>query len=175
MPKIKLDFSKVKNTQRFNTTHMPEGLYKAKITGVEDKPAKDGTPMLVYTFNILTPGYTDRVFPFYCKLQENQMWKIRDLLVAAGMDVPTKVVQVDPEDIKEKTIAVEVVDSFYEGQKRSSCGSVYPVSVLPEDDPTSGGLTPSQEKEDSTDDDDIMTYLNNLTGDISFDTQEKLG
>lgn len=113
--KIRLDFSKVEERSGWNVRQIPEGLYKATVAGVQMTEAQDGTDMLVYALVPTDTKYKSRRFPYYCKLQQNQYWKLRDLFVAAGEDIPKKVVNIDPEKIVGSTIVIEVEDDSYNG------------------------------------------------------------
>lgn len=135
--KIKIDFTNTKERSSFNTKHVPSGLYKAKVTAVLEKEAGDGVPMLVYTFVLEDKRYADRRFPYYCKLQQNQLWKLRDLLIAAGMSVPRKSVQIDPERIVNKTVVISLVDDSYNGIVRSTVDNVYAADILDDEEANS--------------------------------------
>ena len=87
--RIKIDFTKTEERSGWNTRQIPEGLYKAKVAAVQETEAQDGTAMLVYAFVPEDSRFKSRRFPYYCKLQQNQLWKLRDLLVAAGETVLT--------------------------------------------------------------------------------------
>ena len=83
--KIRLDFSKVEERSGWNTKHIDEGLYPMTIASVEETEAQDGTDMLVFALVPTSSKIKTRRFPFYCKLQQNQLWKLRDLFVAAAL------------------------------------------------------------------------------------------
>lgn len=128
--KIRLDFSKVEERSGYNSRQMPEGLYEAKVSGLEQKEAQDGTAMLVYGLQPTQNKYATRNFPYFCKLQQNQLWKLRDLFVAAGETVPKKAVQIDPEKILGAKVVIEVGDGTGQYSDRSEVVSVYPLSTL---------------------------------------------
>ena len=132
--KIRLDFSKVEERSGYNSRQMPEGLYEAKVTGLVHKDAQDGTAMLVYSLAPTADKYKTRNFPYYCKLQQNQLWKLRDLFVAAGETIPKKATQIDPEKIVGAIVAIEVGDDTGQYDDRSVIVSVYPTSILEESD-----------------------------------------
>ena len=132
--KIRLDFSKVEERSGYNSRQMPEGLYEAKVTGLVHKDAQDGTAMLVYSIAPTADKYKTRNFPYYCKLQQNQLWKLRDLFVAAGETIPKKATQIDPEKIVGSIVAIEVGDDTGQYDDRSVIVSVYPTSILEESD-----------------------------------------
>lgn len=122
-----VDFTNVKDGgEAFNKKRQPAGDYKAKILSVKDAPTKE-TKEAQWLFAIQVGSGT---YPYYCKLVENQFWKIRNLLVAAGMNVPKKRVKVDPNKLVGKTIAVTLEDDEYNGKLQSNIASTFPVSEL---------------------------------------------
>lgn len=125
-----IDFTNVKEGGNFNPKRRPEGDYKAKITKVEDAESKkDGKAQWLFTIQVGSGTY-----PYYCKHEENQYWKIRNLLVAAGMTVPKKKVKVDPNKLVGKFIGVTLEDDEYEGKKKSVVAATFPVSELEDED-----------------------------------------
>lgn len=148
--KIKLDFSKVEERSGWNTRQMPEGLHEFKVESVQETEAGDGTDMLVYALRPVSSKYKTRLFPFYCKLQQNQYWKLRDLLVAAGITVPKRAGMIDPNGPVGKTIACEVEDATGQYAGRSEIQGTFDKSILDDD-----GAEPSDdEDEDELDEDE---------------------
>lgn len=134
--KIRLDFTKVEERSGWNTRAIPEGLHGMKIVGVQDTEAGDGTRMLVYALVPESAKYKTRRFPFYCKLQQNQLWKLRDLAVAAGVKISKSVVNFDPDSVVGKVVAAEVEDETGQYAGRSSVNAVYGTDILDgEDEP----------------------------------------
>lgn len=140
-----IDFTNVKEGGgTFNKKRQPEGDYKAKVTKVVDSPSKsDQTMQWLFTIEVGTGSY-----PYYCKHQENQYWKIRNLLVAAGLTVPKKKVKVDPNKIIGKMIAVTLEDDEYEGKAQSNVAATFPLSELDDED------VPDEEEDDIEEEDD---------------------
>lgn len=140
-----VDFTNVKEGGNFSKKHMPAGDYLAKITKVEDampKDKTDKTPMWLFTIQLKsTPSAT---YPYYCKLQENQLWKVRNLLVAAGINVPKKKVAVDPNRLVGKMIAVSLDDTEYEGKEQSEVNGVFSPAEL---DGDGGGASSEDDTE----------------------------
>lgn len=119
MSKISIDFSDVK-APSFSTVHQAPGVYNAEISGVEmTKTKSDNTNMLVFTIVAGTGRY-----PYYCKIVPNQLWKLRELIEAAGTKVPNKVVQIDPGKYVGAKINVELEDDTYNGKMRSRVARV---------------------------------------------------
>lgn len=119
MAKISIDFSDVK-APSFSTVHQAPGVYNAEIAGVEmTKTKSDNTDMLVFAI-VVGPGR----YPYYCKIVPNQLWKLRELIEAAGTKVPNKVVQIDPAKYVGGKINVELEDDTYNGKLRSRVARV---------------------------------------------------
>jgi hypothetical protein len=143
-----LDFTDVKDGGSFNKKRVPSGDYEARISKVVDAPTKkkdDGTggePQWLYTIE-LTKVYTDRKFPFYCKLTANQLWKLRNLFIAAGKPIPKKKVKLNPNLVVGKIIGVTLEDDEYDGKLQSNIIQTFPASDL--------------EGNDEPDEDDDMT------------------
>ena len=154
---IKLDFTSVEKSA-YNTRQMPAGLYEARITEVVQKSAQDGTDMLVYTLTPTHPQYRGRRFPFYCKLSSNQLWKLRDLLVAAGESIPKRAVRVQPEKIVNRLLCIEVSDDTYGGTVRSTVDSVYSWDVLRPNEKFSDKDSDGGEAETDDEDEDILSF-----------------
>lgn len=157
--KIRLDFSKVEERSGYNSRQMPEGLYEARVISLEQKEAQDGTAMLVYGLQPTQQKYATRNFPYFCKLQQNQLWKLRDLFVAAGETIPKKVTQIDPEAILKGKVVIEVGDGSGQYSDRSEIVSVYPLSTLEdltgdEDDDEFDDSDEELDDEDFEDEDD---------------------
>jgi len=122
-----IDLTNVKDGGNFNKKRMPEGDYPARITKVEDaKSSGDEGFMWLFTIAVDKGG----TYPYYCKLQENQLWKVRNLCIAAGMNVPKKKLKLDPEKLVGKRIAVTLEDDEYEGKKQSVVQATFPLSEL---------------------------------------------
>lgn len=145
-----VDFTNVKEGGTFNKKHQTPGDYKAKVTKVEDAPSKkDNVGQWLFTIQVGTGTY-----PYYCKHQENQYWKIRNLLIAAGIAVPKKKVKVNPNVLVGKTIAVTLDDEEYEGKMQSVIAATFPTSELgaqdDDEDNSADDDTDDDEDEDDT-------------------------
>lgn len=145
--KIKLDFSKVEDRASWNSKQMPEGMYAVKVESVDDTPASDGTDMWTFALVPQDKRYAMRRFPFYCKLQPNQLWKVRDLFVAAGIDVPKKAQFLDPNKVVGKVIAAEITDGTGQYSERSEINGVYALSVIGEDSAEDEGPEDDEDEE----------------------------
>lgn len=150
--KITLDFSKVEERSGWKTDNMPEGLHEFKIELVDMKDAGDGTAMWTYGLRPTNPKYKTRLFPYYCKHQANQYFKLRDIFIAAGLSVPKKKVSLDPDAPVGKIIAAEVIDSRnVQYQGRSEIDGVYDRSIIDDEDQVAGDEDDEDYEEEEAD------------------------
>jgi hypothetical protein len=125
-----LDFTNVKEAGAFNPRRQAAGDYKAKVTAVVDAESKkSGKAQWLFTIQVNGASY-----PYYCMLEESSLWKIRNLLIAAGVNVPKKRVKVNPNIVVGKTIGVTLEDDEYDGKLKSVIQATFPASELNEDD-----------------------------------------
>ena len=137
-----VDFTDVKEMDIWNKRRQPEGDYVAKITKVADSPSKkDDIDQWVFTIVAGKGNY-----PYYIKHTATQYWKLRNLLIACGMNVPKKKVQVNPNKLVGKTIGVTLEDDEYDGKAQSNITATLPVSEVEDSDIP---------EEDEDDEDDI--------------------
>ncbi|AZS06604.1 hypothetical protein SEA_JACOREN57_37 [Mycobacterium phage JacoRen57] len=146
-----IDFSNVKERGNFNPKHIEPGDYAATITKVEQTEAKgDGEPMWVFTITL--DDVPRASYPHYCKLVDNQYWKIKALFQAAGINVGQRKVKVDPNRLIGKEIAVGMEDDEYEGRLKSVI-----VDVFSRDDLHDAGADTAPEDDDLEDDEEEET------------------
>lgn len=120
-----IDFSNVKERGNFNPKHIEPGDYAAVISKVEQTEAKgDGEPMWLFTITL--DDVPRASYPHYCKLVDNQYWKIKALFTAAGVNVGQRKVKVDPNKLVGKQIGVGMEDDEYEGRLKSVIVDVFP-------------------------------------------------
>jgi len=149
-----LDFTDVKDGgATFNKKRVPAGDYLAKVTKCEDSPTKElKEAQWLYTIE-LVEKFTDRKFPYYCKLQANQLWKVRNLFLAAGISIPKRKVKLDPNRVVGKLVGVTLEDDEYDGKMQSSPAQFFPANDLldgdePEDDEAEDDLEDEEEEEE---------------------------
>jgi hypothetical protein len=161
---VNLDFSGVKERGAFNPKRVSAGDYAATITKVEmNQTQTDQTDQ--YVFTIKLDKFSQNTYPYRCKLQENQLWKLRNIAVAAGMNVPKKRMKFDPNKLVGKHIGVTLEDDDYEKDgktvEKSEVNAVFPMSELAEGemaddsdefDEDSGPVASSDEADDDSED-----------------------
>lgn len=169
--KITIDFSKTEERSSWNTRKMPIGLYRMRIASVQQTEAKDGTPMIVYGLQPTSQQFRTRLLPFYCKLQPNQLWKLRDILVAAGQKVPQRAIKLDPEAIVGAVISAEVEDDLYNGVERSTLTGVYSAEFTADmEDPTQ---VSDSEEDSSSSSEDPSSYDESDSDDYEDDEYDE--
>lgn len=133
-----IDFSNVKERGNFNPKNIEPGDYAATVAKVEQTEAKsDGEPMWLFTITL--DDVPRATYPIYCKLVENQYWKIKSLCNATGIDVGQRKVKLDPNKLVGKELAVSVEDDEYEGRMKSVIIETFPLDDL---DPVDGDTEP---------------------------------
>lgn len=142
-----LDFSNVKEGSGISPKHMEDGEYLATVTEVRDVDAKDGEAM--WTFIVRLEVNRTATYAYYCKLVENQLWKLRNIFIAAGVDIPKKAVKVDPNRVVNKQLGVILETEEYEGRMRSTIAGLIPKEELAE----FGGAV--DDDDDDEDDDEV--------------------
>lgn len=153
--KRKMDFTNVKEGGNFSPRHVAEGDYVMKIVKVDDHKSKEGNEQWLFTLQ--RKGDQRSTYPYYCGCDEKQAWKIRKLFIAAGMNVPKKLVMVDPNKLVGKEIGAFLEDDEYEGRMRSKIADTFPVSDVSEpdeDDRPDDEEEPDEIDTDDEDDDD---------------------
>lgn len=162
--KIVMDFTNTKDSSGFNPKHQPAGDYRGIIKSVEHTISKNEnkTPQLVYA--IADADMPSAVYRYNCPLTENSAWKIRNLLIAAGIQVPKKKVNIagPATKIVGQEIGMSLDDDEYEGKMRSQIVGVFPASDLPDEDeapakkkaPAKKADTKPADDEDETEDEE---------------------
>ena len=120
-----LDFTNVQERGNFNTKHLEPGDDTAKITQVEETEAQDGEDMWVFT--IVLDEHPRAAYPYYIKLVDSQLWKVRLLLTAVGINAGQRKVKIDPNKLVGKVLGVCMEDDEYEGRLKSVVQEVFPV------------------------------------------------
>lgn len=121
-----IDFSQTKDQAGFNPKRKEEGEYLGTITSFEDTKSKGGNAMWVFGVQLKTDRRA--TYPVYCLLGADQVWKLRNMMMAAGFAVPKKRITVDGNRLVGKDIGIFLEDDEYEGKPKSVIGSFFPAS-----------------------------------------------
>lgn len=152
LPKIVVDFTNTKDRSGVNPIHQDPGDYRGILKSVEHtiSQTENKTPQLVYII-----GDADRpsaTYRYNCPLTENSLWKIRNLLIAAGIEVPKKrlIISVIAEKILGREIGMALDDNEFQGRVSSQIVHVFPVKDLPDDE-----STPIDDEDEDEDEDEV--------------------
>lgn len=141
------DFTNTKDSSGFNPAHQKPGDYHGKVKDVESGKSSNGNDKV--TFAIQDVDRPSAVYPYICTFTEASLWKLRNLMVAAGVTVPKKKVKLTAQMLNRligKEIGMSLEDDEYNGKIRSAIVQVFPASDLMDDDNT--------DVDDDVDDDD---------------------
>lgn len=139
-----LDFSQVKDQSGFNPKHKPAGEYLATIISFDDTKSKSGNEMWV--FGVALKKDRKAIYAQYCLLGAEHLWKLRNLMMAAGIAVPKKKLKVDGNRLVGKDIGICLEDDEYEGKMKSTITSMFPASEFE-------GVPGDEDDEDESDED----------------------
>ena len=120
---ITVDFSDVKESSGINPRHQPEGDYLLRITDAQVGKSKAGDTMI--TFLLQDVNMRSATYPYYCVLKDNQLWKLRNLFIAAGLQVPKSKGKLDVAKTVGKEVGVTLVDDEYDGKEKSVIDAVF--------------------------------------------------
>ena len=130
---IVVDFSKANSTG--GRIRLPEGDYKVKVRKVSHDTSKNGNPMLIWDFEIIEGKHRGKVLHERTMLMENSYWRLKQLLEAMGITVPSKRVALDLARYPGKELGVTVVDDEpYEGRINSKISDYVDIDVVGEED-----------------------------------------
>ena len=142
-----LDFSNVKDRSAISPTHRPEGDYLGRVISVDDiTMGSEKRDAWLFIVKISAGTYAYR-----CGFNDNELWKIRNLFVAAGVPVPKKRQTIDPTRVVNKDVGVTLQDHEYEDKLSSEIAAVFPPSELDGHD----GEAPSDDEQGEDEDEDL--------------------
>jgi len=145
--KRKMNFANVKDGGNFSPKHVKEGDYRMRVVKVEDHISNSGNEQWLFTLK--REGDERASYPYYCGVDEKQAWKIRNFFIAAGIQVPKKMVMVDPNKLVGKVVGAFLEDDEYEGRMRSKIAELFPADDVSEPDDEDENEAPRTKKKTS--------------------------
>lgn len=130
-----IDFKDVKDAPSVRPKRLPEGDYLFTITKYEVKPTKENGHKM-WSFILVPDAHKSAAYAYRCILTPTSLWKLRNLLIACGMQVPKKQVRVDPTKLVGKKCGGTLEDSEYNDREQSDITAVFPADDLDDDGPT---------------------------------------
>lgn len=153
--KMTLDFTQTKDQSGYNPKRKEEGEYVGTITTFEDTKSKSGNAMWVFGIQLKTDRRA--VYPVYCLLDPEQVWKLRNMLVCMGYKIPKKRMTIDAKRLVGKDIGIYLEDDEYEGKPKSVITSFFAPEDYsgPSNDDDTDEELPDEEEEEEFEDDSV--------------------
>jgi hypothetical protein len=130
--KTVVDFTNTNSTG--GRVRIPPGDYKAEVESVKHETSKNGNPMLVWEFKITEGKFKNKTLRDRTVLQDNSLWKLKQLLEAMGISVPSKRVALDLSRYPGMELGITVTDDEYDGRISSKVSDYVNAEVLDEEE-----------------------------------------
>lgn len=102
-----------------------DGKYRAKIVAAEMKESAEGNDYIAAQWKILGPKYKGAIVYDNFSLQDQALWKIRNLFTATDREWPSKAFDLGPDDFLDYEAVIEIVNEKYEGRDRPRVSPQY--------------------------------------------------
>lgn len=96
--------------------HIKEGSYRMKVLEVEQTESDKGNDMFKWTFEGLEGAAKGKKFYVYTTLNEEALWKLRQLLEALQVEVPDGPLDLDLDEMVDLELIGIVSDDEYQGK-----------------------------------------------------------
>lgn len=113
---MNLDFSSVPSREV-----LEEGMYTMLIKKVEEKTSSTGKPMLTVLFEEIEKK--TGIFENYV-LQDNCLWKLKELLDCLGIDT-SETVNIEPSELEGQFVKAKVIQEDYHGEPTNRIKKVF--------------------------------------------------
>lgn len=168
-----VDMTNVKESSGVNPKHQEPGDYLGKVKDLVDGKSKnDNRKLDVLIQSVDMPSATYR---YTCTFSEASLWKLRQLLVAAGLAAPKKKFKLTAATLNKligKEIGMSLDDDEYEGKMRSTIVQVFPADDLPEEEEEPAPKKTTSKKKAAEPDDDEDVSDESSTDDEDEDLDE---
>lgn len=101
---------------------VPEGSYVLKITGAEKGESSNDNETINWDFEVAKGEHKGAKLWYTTVLTEKSLWKLRELLEAAGQEVPDDEMDIDLDDLIGCELGAIVFHEEYEGKNRAKIG-----------------------------------------------------
>lgn len=125
--KIKVNFTDV--SDGFVNVSKP-GNYPVKLVKVEPKKGQTGKPYLNWEAEIISGEFKSAKLWYTTSLQPQALFNLRNLLVAAGLDVPKKTVSIDLDSVIGRIVEFKVIMDEYKGEMKPKVKSVQAIANM---------------------------------------------
>lgn len=106
---------------------VPAGQYAVAFINAEETTSQAGNPMIVAEVEILRGEYKSRSLRDYLVFTDAAKWKIAQVLVAIGREIPQEEFELTPADLIGRTCGVETVEEEYNGKPQAKIDRYYPL------------------------------------------------
>lgn len=161
---VEVNLTGVEASDRRRKTHIPEGTYLAKVIEAKTKKFGSGSKGVVWTFEITDEGKGKGARLWYNNVLINadgetateSLWSFRGVLQALKptVKIPDKMVKIPLAKMKDRVVALEVVDGEYEGKIRSEISDVFNPDLLEEEEEELEDEDEFEDEEDDEEEDD---------------------
>lgn len=115
---------------------IPEGDYVFKIVKHKQGTGTDsGKPYILFSLKAIKGPKKgiNKTIAHNCSLQKNALWNLRNMLEAAGKNIPSKAIKLDLDKLIGLEVGGTAVDGEYEGKAKSEISTFFPPSEWVED------------------------------------------
>ena len=136
---------------------VPEGDYRAKVSGVKAGTSKSsGNSMLTWEFTGTAGRIKGKKLKDYTTLTAESLWKLKGLLEALGLEVPSKKLDLTPLLKKAigKELGITLGDDEYEGKISSKIQDYITVEALEDVEDDDDESENDEDVDDDEDDDE---------------------
>lgn len=123
--KTKLSFPDLSEVEGRRTL-LPEDTYKVKITGVRLEEGAKGD-YYAWEFQVIEGSCKGSKLWYNTSLSENSLWNLRGLLEAAGIEIPDSAFELEPSELMDLELMVDVEHEEYEGKDRAKIVNYHPI------------------------------------------------
>ena len=106
---------------------IPEGDYVAAFIDAEEAISQSQNEMIVVKVEILEGEYKSRGLKDYLVFTDGAKWKLAQVLVAIGIDIPEGDFELAPEDLIGKTFGIRTIEEEYNGKPTAKIDRYYPL------------------------------------------------
>lgn len=129
------------------------GEYAVKIHAVEHDPDAGDDGQMIVDFMVLEGKNKGQTFRDWMNLGAKTLWRVKRLLVAAGMDIPDEETDIDFDDLEGRLLWVTVEEREYNGERKANVTG-WAVLEEAEDDRIEDDKKSKKSKKDDEDEDD---------------------
>lgn len=106
---------------------VPAGQYVAVFIDAEETTSQQGNPMIVADVEILRGEHKSRSIRDYLVFTDAAKWKLAQVLVAIGREIPEGEFELTPSDLIGKTCGIVTIEEEYNGKEKAKIDRYFPL------------------------------------------------